>query len=156
MKPSYNTLYMNYPRSELQADLFATLGWGDLIGKAAYSNTCATRMSVALVRSGVILPGARFTAKAGVIKGKAIEPGQGKLSVILKRLWGEPEVYRDEEAARAGIAGRGGVVSFFRIHRGGPLDGGHIDIVMPGRQAFQDCARSCFFGAAEIWFWPLK
>jgi hypothetical protein len=52
-------------------------------------------------------------AKAGVLAGKLIEPGQEKLSEILKMIWGWPEVYTNEDEARAGIGNRNGVVSFF-------------------------------------------
>jgi hypothetical protein len=50
-------------------------------------------------------------------------------------MWGQPEVYDSEKAARDGIGGRSGVISFFRI---------------------AECARTCFFGCWEIWFWPLR
>jgi hypothetical protein len=75
--------------------------------------------------------------------------------MILKRLWGEPEVFRTEKDAQAGIGNRGGVISFFRLY-GGAHDGGHIDIVWPTTTLFHECSRSCFFSAHEIWFWPLK
>jgi hypothetical protein len=113
-------------------------------------------MSVALLASGVTLPSARMRANAGAISGKYIEPGQGKLSMILKRRWGKPELFKGEKSARNGIGKRSGVVSFFRIHGGGPADGGHIDLIWPGIHGFPDCARSCYFSAAEIWFWPLR
>lgn len=155
MKPVFAVLRHNYPRTALQADLFREIGWFDLLGKPAYKDTCAIRMSIALLSSGVPLPGARMKANAGVIQNSYIEPGQGKLSMILKRQWGTPEVYKGEQAARDGIGKRTGVVSFFRIH-GGPNDGGHIDLVWPGINGFHDCARRCYFSALEIWFWPLK
>lgn len=93
-------------------------------------------------------------AKGGALSGKYIEPGQAKLSNILRREWGTPEIYSNEQAARVGIGNRTGVISFFRIG-GGP--GGHIDLIVERTGgSFQDCARVCFWTSATIWFWPLK
>lgn len=154
IKPTFWALYMHFPRTTTREELFASIGWNDLVNSPAYWDTCAIRMSDALLNAGVHLPGARMKAKAGPISGKYIEPGQAKLSNILKRIWGAPEVYGSEAAARAGIGKRTGVVSFFRI-RGGSGDGGHIDLIRMGDHGFQVCARSCFFKAVSIWFWPL-
>lgn len=158
MKPGFYELWRQYPRFDKREALFDRIGWGDLSANPAYHDTCAIRMSVALLGAKMPLPGARMAIKAGDLKGKRIEPGQAKLSGILKREWGKPEVYRDEAAARAGIGTRMGVVSFFRIRQlGVPTSGGHIDLVfMAAGRKFQDCARSCFFDAAEVWFWQLK
>ncbi|GGY68284.1 T6SS effector amidase Tae4 family protein [Pseudoduganella albidiflava] len=155
MKPSFNQVEQNFPQSEKREALYEEIGWSDLTSNPAFYDTCAIRMSVALLRAGVRLPGARMAAKSGRLKGKRIEPGQGKLSQILKRIWGNPEVYKGEQAARDGIGRRAGVASFFRIH-GTPNSGGHIDLVLPAASGFPVCARTCFFGAMEVWFWPLK
>lgn len=154
MRPMLAVLGAHYPKTHSRAELYESIGWNDLINNPAYKDTCAVRMSVGLLRCGVHLPGARMKAHAGTIKGKFIEPGHGKLSMILKRLWGEPEVFRSEKDAQAEIGNRGGVISFFRIY-GGPQDGGHIDLVWPSMTPFHGCSRSCFFSAWEIWFWPL-
>ena len=57
MSFSFTKLKENYPKSE-QAELFNSMGggWPDLIGKPNYENTCAIRMSLALSRSGQIIP----------------------------------------------------------------------------------------------------
>jgi hypothetical protein len=109
-------------------------------------------MSVALAGARVPIHG-RLTIKSGPLKGRSVEPGQGKLSQILRRKWGAPEVYRSEAEARRGIGVRRGVVSFFSID-GSPQ--GHIDLVRPDEYGFQECAMSCYFGSREYWFWPLK
>ena len=153
MKPSYQLLRQHYPRKERREALFADIGWNDLVEDPAYWDTCAIRMSTGLLRAGVTLPGARMQAKAGTIKGKWIEPGQAKLSAILERLWGKPEIYKSEQAARTGIGQRNGVVSFFKIEG---TNQGHIDLVAMGEHGFLDCARSCYFSAVTIWFWPLR
>lgn len=110
-------------------------------------------MSTGLLRAGVKLPGARMQAKAGTIKGQRIEPGQGRLSRILERIWAVPEIYQNETSARAGIGQRYGVVSFFKIEGG---DGGHVDLIAMGENGYLDCARSCFFSAKTVWFCPLE
>ena len=153
IRPTFDAVLRDYPRKTERAPLFSDIGWGDLTDNKAYWDTCAIRMSYALLNAGVTLPGARMKAKAGKISGRYIEPGQARLSKILKRIWGDPEVYSDKSAAREGIGTRTGVVSFFRIEGG---SGGHIDLIWPGPFGFQQCARSCYFTATSIWFWPLR
>lgn len=155
MKPSFNMVRQHYPKAGKREELYALIGWTDLVDNPAFADTCAIRMSMGLLGAGMALPGARMVANAGALKGKRIEPGQGRLSGILKRVWGAPEVYMGEKSANAGIGARSGVVSFFRIHGGGPADGGHIDLIWPAGGEFHQCARSCYFSAVEIWFWPL-
>ncbi len=155
-RPNFDALKRVYPRTTDREKLFADIGWNDLVSNPAYWDTCAIRMSYGLLLAGVHLPGARMKAKGAVIPGKYIEPGQAKLSAILKRLWGAPEVYQGEKAARDGIGARQGVVSFFRIHGITEGSGGHIDLVWRGENGFSDCARSCYFSAVTTWFWPLN
>jgi hypothetical protein len=137
-----------FPRSKL----YESLGWSDLTTNPAFADTCATRMSVALLRCAVQLPGARMAVKAGVLKGEFIEPGQANLSRILERLWGRPEKYRGEKEALAGIKRRTGVISFYNIQGG---RGGHIDIIGMGNHDYLECASACYFTATEVWFWEL-
>jgi hypothetical protein len=151
-RPPFDAVLNVYPRHIERAPLFADLGWSDLTNNPAYWDTCAIRMSYALLKAGVALPGARMKSKGSSVKGY-IEPGQVKLSSILKKIWGAPEVYGDKAAAKAGIGKRTGVVSFFRIEGG---HGGHIDLIWPGPYGFQQCARSCYFTAITVWFWPLR
>lgn len=153
MRPFFDMVTRHYPKSEKQEALYKRLGWDDLIENPAYKDTCAIRMSLALSLAGVPLPGASMRPKAPSMIDIRIEPRQRKLSDILKQMWGKPEVYDSESAAQKGIGKRKGVVSFFRISGG---SGGHIDLVYPGPYGFLECARSCFFGCLEIWFWPLE
>lgn len=155
MKPAFRTLWAKYPATESREVLYRGIGWADVIDHPAFHDTCAIRMSLALAGAGVNVKG-NMKVHAGPLKGKSIQTGQGRLSNTLDDLWGKPEVYRGEEAARAGIGKRAGVISFFRILGGTLPSGGHIDLVYPGSNGFSMCARSCFFTAAEIWFWPLQ
>ncbi|NHZ99344.1 hypothetical protein F2P46_27045 [Massilia sp. CCM 8734] len=138
----------------MRDNLYEQLGWPDLKNNPAFMDTCAIRMSVGLAGANVVIPG-RLTIKSGPLRGKSVEPGQAKLSHILKRLWGAPEVYKNRDAARHGIANRSGVVSFFRIHGAGGANGGHIDMIEPDGHGFHVCAMSCYLDAVEIWCWPL-
>lgn len=100
----------------------------------------------------VPLHSGNMKAKAGRIKGQIIEIRHANLSRALKNLWGKPEIFKGERAARDGIGSRNGVASFFRIEGG---SGGHIDLIGPGPNGFLRCARSCYFSAVSIWFWEL-
>ena len=157
MRPAFVTLLNRYPGSETRAALYRQIGWDDVIDHPAYKDTCAIRMSVALLRAGVVIGGASSPVKAGPMKGLTIEIGQVRLSRALKRIWGAPEVFKGQKAAEAGIGDRRGVVSFFRIRQFEiQTNGGHIDLVYPTGNGFRDCERSCFFDSVEVWFWPLK
>jgi hypothetical protein len=157
MKPPFAVMLQHYPKSEIREVLYTQIGWNDVVSHPAFQDTCAIRMSMALLSAGVPLAGANMKVKAGPLKDRRIETGQGRLSNMLKRLWGQPEVYKGETAANNGIGDRHGVVSFFRIRNLGiPTNGGHIDLVYPAGNGFRQCARSCFFDAAEVWFWPLQ
>lgn len=155
MKPAFSVVNLHYPtRADFPiARLYESIGWEDLTNDMRYRNTCATRLSIALIRSRVPLTG-RMRIRKGDLKGKAMEPGQARLSEQLKTLWGRPEVYRSgrEETAKA-IGKRSGVVSFFRIEGQGS-EQGHIDIIS-STNGYYRCAMSCYFDAVEIWFWPL-
>lgn len=158
MKPSFHVLRNNYPDRDQhpRGMLLEMLGWNDLLDNQAFMDTCAMRISYALALSNVMLTGARMRGKGKSVKGMPIEPGQHKLSHILRRMWGEPEKYRDEAAARAAIKSRSGVISFFHINPESPVGQGHIDLVGPSTQGFTQCAMQCYFKAREIWFWPLS
>lgn len=153
---AYNILRNHYPSEEDQPALFKEIGWDDLVKNSAYRNTCATRLSLALIRSGITIPGGRMAIKAGPLKGKLIEPGQVRLSHILElpTMFGKPEVY-GTRAALGGIAARHGIVSFFRLIPG-IYDGGHIDIIGPDGANLMQCGHGCYWMSETIWFWPLK
>lgn len=156
MKPTFATLMLHYPSSERREVLYKQIGWDDVVNNPVFQDTCAIRMSIALLSAGITLTSSTMTIHAGPLKGRRIETGQGRLSYDLKRMWGKPEVYTSEQAAKDGIGSRHGVVSFFRLrHFGIPTNGGHIDLVYPAGNGFQRCARSCYFDSAEVWFWPL-
>jgi hypothetical protein len=155
MRPLFHVLRDKYPTPRIKHDeLFDSLGWADLKAHPGYRNTCAIRMSIALLGAHVPLHGA-LRVKAGPLKGGGVVPSQNRLSHDLKRLWGQPEVFRGKTDAAKMIGGRTGVVSFFHINPAVPDTQGHIDLVWPAGGGFQSCAMSCYFASVEIWFWPL-
>ena len=157
MKPVFTNLRSNFSSARLvkQSELFAELGWTDLTDNPAYENTCAIRMSLALIKCGITIPG-RMRIKAGAYKGKLIEPGQAKLARILSRpsLLGKPEKFTMAQA-EAGIGNRQGIVSFFDVNPMVQTRQGHIDIVHSA-VGVRTCATSCFWLSKELWFWQLK
>jgi len=58
MKPTFTTFWDAYPRAPDKETFFKELGggWPSLIKKPEYDNTCVVRLSIALIRVGVIIP----------------------------------------------------------------------------------------------------
>lgn len=154
----FNALKNNYSSKQTvkQAELFKEIGWDDLLGKTAFENTCAIRFSLAMIKSGITIPNARTAIKSGLHAGKRIEPGQGKLSLILAStsMLGAPEKFRNGEYEK-GIASRSGIVSFFHLIPG-IYEQGHIDIVSAPDGGAKRCGSECYWTSKEVWFWALK
>ena len=118
----------------------------------AYENTCAIRMSLALMKSGIQFSG-RLKIKDGPHKGKMIEPGAKLLADQLARpaLFGRPDVFSSKDAVTQ-LRGKKGVILFWKITGYG---GGHIDLIEMSTTV-QVCNSACYFSSKEIWFWPLR
>lgn len=86
MRPKFSALERNYPKHDSidTAQWFQEVGWDELINNSAYANTCAIRMSLALIKVSVPIHG-RIAIKKGPFKGQRIEPGQASLSKMLFR-----------------------------------------------------------------------
>jgi hypothetical protein len=163
MKPSYALLKGNHKSSDpfsssyvAGPEIYSEIGYNyDTLIKQnpAYENTCAVRMSLALLKTGVIFTG-RLPIKDGTLKGHSIESGAKLLAdqLMRKDVFGKPELFKDASKASAKIGNRSGVVFFHKITGYG---GGHIDLI-DGLSAVQLCNSGCYFGAAEVWFWELK
>jgi hypothetical protein len=142
-------------------ELFQWIGYPENIHNPNFENTCAIRMSLALLGAGFPNPGI-YPVKAGQFKGRAIETKQRKLSNWLVHQLGQPEKYNDGQEAQKKIGARHGIISFFHLH--GPTDNqGHIAIVALDRWQTFRCGTEkdssptgCFWGAVEVWFWPLR
>lgn len=159
IKPLYAVLRSKYPdrRSVSAEELYQWIGHPELVKDINWVNTCAIRMSLGLIRSGVHLPGERLLVKSGECKGKLLQPSQAKLSAFLAHAWGMPEKYQGGMDAQRGIGQRQGVISFH--HLWGPTDRqGHIDLVAPANNHFNElaCEEDCYWLSTQVWFWPLK
>ncbi|GAB3436687.1 type VI secretion system amidase effector protein Tae4 [Massilia solisilvae] len=153
----YAVLRSKYPdrRSVSTEELYQWIGHPEHIGIPAWENTCAVRMSLALIRAGVPVQGERLLVQAGECQGKLLQPSQTKLARFLARGWGAPERYAGGPAAQKGIGNRHGVISFY--HLWGPTDRqGHIDLVAPYSLNDLACEEDCYWSSTEVWFWSLK
>lgn len=156
-RPPYALMRMHYPdnKSVDRFELYTWIGHPDYADMPAWENTCAVRMSLALNSSGTATPCPRLVAKAGKYKGRQLQPSQRELSKHLahRHVWGAPETYAGGEAAKAGIKGRRGVISFFQLY-GDRSSQGHIDLVAPGDWGPQ-CEEACYWTSQTVWFWSL-
>jgi hypothetical protein len=162
MKLLFSTLKSNYYSSnELQSnyisgvDLYAEMGIDQdklIAQNPAYINTCAARVSLALLKSSVSFNG-RMTIKAGKYTSKKIETGAKLLADQLKRtdVFGMPEIYTPSQFQNK-VKGRKGVVLFWKITGYG---GGHIDLI-EATTVNTVCSSGCYYQSKEIWFWPLN
>ena len=161
MKATFSSLKRNHYSSDRMSpnflsgeDVYKEIGYSidDLIKQnPGYENTCAVRMSLALIKSGIHFAG-RLRIKVGPHKGKMIEPGAKLLADQLARpqLFGKPEVFKPINAI-ARLNGKKGVILFWKISGYG---GGHIDFIEMSN-AVHVCHSICYFSSKEIWFWPL-
>jgi hypothetical protein len=155
-KPLYATVRVNFSSTKVvtKEELYKEIGWEDLIDKSAWNNTCAVRMSLALVKSGLNIRG-NMRVNKGPYKGKSIETNQVRLAKLLKSqiYLGDPDKYSTVAEAEKGIGRRRGIVSFQRMSS---YYGGHIDLVCPDMYLALRCASNCYWDATEIWFWELQ
>jgi hypothetical protein len=143
-------------------ELFHFMGRPNLIADPNFYNTCAIRLSLALLGAGFPNPG-DWPVLAGKYKGRAIETRQRKLSHWLVRQLGQPEKFKSGQDAESKIGARHGIVSFFSIY-GDANPQGHIAIVAMDRwgrylrcgNEIDGTATGCYWTSREVWFWPLK
>ncbi len=162
MKPSFvNVKQHHYSSNKYHAnflgaeDLYQRIGYrlNDLKRQnTGYANTCAVRMSLALIEAGVKFAG-RLKIKSGPHKGKMIEPGAKLLAdqLMKKQVFGHP-VLVNPKTAVSDLRAKKGIVLFWKIQGYG---GGHIDLIEPVNAA-SVCNSACYFSSKEIWFWPLQ
>lgn len=160
MKPEFKILKANHYSSEPSdpsymsaTDVYAEIGYdiNDLIKQnPGYQNTCATRMSLALIKSGVSFTG-RLKIKTGQYKNRHIEAGAKLLAdqLCLPHVFGKPEFFIDPAKANANIGSRRGVVFFWKITG---YDGGHMDLIETSNKMIV-CHSHCYFDCKEVWFW---
>lgn len=164
MKAPYATLRMHFPDPDSvdRDELYQWIGHPENISDPGFYNTCAIRMSLALLGAGFPNPGT-YPIKAGKYKGRMIETGQRRLSNWLVRHIGKPEEYKSGLEAEKAIEARHGIVSFFSIY-GDNNPQGHIAIVSMDRwgkyircgHEIDGTATGCYWSSRKVWFWPLK
>jgi len=162
MKPTFATLKSNYYSSnELLTnylsgiDLYAEMGLDHealIKQNSAYINTCAARVSLALLKSNVSFVG-RLTIKSGKYAGKKIETGAKLLAdqLMSPNVFGKPDIYSPSIFLQK-IKGKKGVVLFWKISG---YDGGHIDLI-DASTTNAVCSSGCYYQSKEIWFWSLN
>ena len=163
MRIPYNQIRRHFPDTQSVGpdELYHWIGYPENIGDPNFANTCAIRLSLALLGAGYPNPGA-WPIKAGKYKGRAIETRQVKLSRWLMRQIGQPEKFKNGKEAEAKIDTRRGIVSFFNIY-GDDIAQGHIAIVAKDRWGYylrcgpevDGTATGCYWNSKEVWFWPL-
>lgn len=150
LKQSYNT----YNRLDTEG-LYRSLGWGDVVDKPEWQNTCAVRLHLALMDAAVSIPG-RFPVLRGTHKGKRIEVSQNRMAERIESsgTFGKALVFSHaafmKEDGYKQVAGRTGIVSFQRMPG---YAGGHIDLL--DARSEWNCLRQCYFNAGEIRFWQV-
>jgi len=152
----YADFRKNFPdkATHTAAELYDSIGHHDKAINPNWRDSCGLRVSLALVAVHVVISPGFLTIKAGKYKGRRIETRQKVLSAFLVKIWGAPEIFIGGDAARKGMRGRHGVVSFFKLY--GPTDTqGHIDLVGPDMYNDATCVDACYWQSVEIWFWPL-
>ncbi len=162
MKPLFHNLKKShYSSNKISSDyvggdnLYKELGYdiGELMKQnSGYENTCATRMSLALIKAGIHFSG-RMKIKVGPYKGKTFEAGAKLLADQLAKpnVLGRPEIIQPVNAINR-LFGKKGVIFFWKIDG---YDGGHIDLIEVSN-TMQVCHSACYFACKEIWFWELQ
>jgi hypothetical protein len=152
-RPPYALLHKHYPdpASVSAEELFAWIGHQDKLTNPQWRNTCAIRVSLALLGAGMSLPGGFLTVQAGKYKDRQVEIRQDTLADQLTRAWGEPERFGTALLDwRVGL--RHGVIRFIKLW--GPYDEqGHIDLIAPYSANRLYCEGACYMQSAECWFW---
>ncbi|WP_225975710.1 T6SS effector amidase Tae4 family protein [Kosakonia cowanii] len=97
--------------SEIGYDFKALLRQGD-----QYENTCAVRMSLALLKCNIEFSG-RFTIRKGPLKGKKFEMGAKLLADQLNKphIFGSAEIYTDKVEGGRALLKRRGVVFLIEL-----------------------------------------
>lgn len=163
MKPQFFSLKQNHyssdetkPSYKSVSEVYSEIGYeaAKLVHQDPnYGNTCAVRMSLALMKSGISIKG-RLKIKGGRFAGRSVEPGAKLLADQIKSpaLLGKPLIIQSPSAAPAELNGKQGLIFFSKIFGYG---GGHIDL-LETVNATQVCHSHCYFLCQEVWFWDLK
>jgi hypothetical protein len=152
--PPYALLRVHFPDpfNVPPEELWRWIGHSDKILDSQWRNTCAVRMSLALLGAGIHLPAGFLKIEAGKYRGEYIEIKQEVLAAYLSKIWGEPEKF-GAALLRERVADRRGVIRFVGLW--GPFDSqGHIDLVCHDEHHRLACEGGhVYLHAVECWFW---
>lgn len=155
-RPAYTLLRQHYPapKDTPPQRLWESIGHAEKATDPHWNNTCAIRLSLALLGVGMIIEPGFLEVKKGRFAQRRLAITVVALSDYLNRHWGEPEKFNGALAWEK-IHDRKGVIRFIQLW--GPFDPqGHIDLIGPSeKNRVAECAGSCFFHAVEVWFWEL-
>jgi hypothetical protein len=109
-KPTFSALQSNHysgdtskPNSKTAEEVYKEIGRSDLYVK--YPDTCALRMSLALLKSGVSFTGRKgFDIRDGPHKGTIYEPGAIGLAEKLKTVFGTLSPFVPEKKSASGLS----------------------------------------------------
>lgn len=111
-----------------------------------YSNTCAIRMSLALIQADPMIKNA-LRAKGRKMHGKFVIPGAQDLAAFLRNEWGVPD---QSWAGSTGKPTGDGVICYMNIPT---FSGqGHIGLWKNGASYDHDD----YWAASPVWFWRLN
>lgn len=133
--------------------LLAELGWAERSGSPGYVRNDALLLSLALIASGVSLPG-RFPISGGRLAGAKAETSPHRLIEWLKSRHLPPDnidFAGDLEAVADQLFARRGIVAFVRD---AGYNGAHLEL-MDGHHAHVACRKARFLQPHEVLFWPL-
>lgn len=155
----FQTLQLNYSSSNpgsmryvSRENLFKEIGWDEFLDNNNYANTCAIRVSLAMIKSGLSVNNGSHRVLDGQLKGKRIEVNMKMLANIIEQggQFAKAERYRQDIYAQ--VKGRSGMIAFFNIP--GYVGGGHIDL-LDGTAPYMRCESDCYH-SEEVWFWPMS
>ena len=147
--PSSNPGSMRYVSRET---LFKEIGWDEFLDNNNYANTCAIRVSLAMLKSGLSLSNGSHRVLDGKLQGKRIEVNMRKLANRIEQSGQFAKAERYTQDIYAHVRGRSGIIAFFNIP--GYSGGGHIDL-LDGSAPNMRCESDCYH-SQEVWFWPMR
>jgi hypothetical protein len=152
--PPYALLRMHFPDPyDVSAEeLWRWIGHTENMLDPQWRNTCAIRMSLALLGAGIHLHHGFLKVLAGKYRGQRIEIKQEVLASHLCTIWGEPEKF-GAALLHERVGGRRGVIRFVGLW--GPYDPqGHIDLICHDQAHRLACEGGhVYWHAVECWFW---
>lgn len=160
-RPKWSDVYKNYPKinggtnneNDLPALFVFKSIFGDNYDKDIFSNACATRISIALLKSGISVRH-DYTIKVGDLKGKGIITSAAKLNKWLTTQFGKADIIISPKSFNElsiGIGNKKGIYSL--LSNNYKWASGHATLWYNGNAIGK---HDYYEHAKEIHFWELK